>query len=257
MSYYERLAEGKGYFHFQRREVLYTHPHFHSAPEFLFVEKGEQLVTIGGETRLLKEGEACFSEGFCVHSYTQVQGTICHVILGERGYFEKQFSYRGKRPPRFFSFDDFSLLNGLRTLCEVRFEREENKIATFEGAMTILLSAISEKVPFEEKETDKQSALVCDILSYAESHLERDLSLSFLAKKFGYSHEHLSRLLHKQLAENWNVFIGRLRARKAHALLLQNPESSVLKIAYDCGFESPNTFYRAYKREYGSLPRRK
>lgn len=257
MSYYEQFADGKEYFHFQRREAEVS-AHFHSAIEFLFVEKGEQLVTLGGETRLLKSGEACFADSFCLHAYKYEKGNVCHVVVGDKSYFEKQFSRRASmRPPRFFRFDDFALLNDLRLRLEKPFHDENNKKATFEGAMCLLLAEIGERVPFVKAEKDLQGELVCDILSYAEREPESDLSLRALAKKYGYSHEHLSRVLHKYLAENWNSFVSRIRLKKAKTLLEERKDKSVLSIAYECGFESPNTFYRAYKREYGTLPRRK
>ena len=84
-----------------------------------------------------------------------------------------------------------------------------------------------------------------------------DLSLNALAEKFGYSREHLSRLLHGALQESWNGYIGRLRAKNTHALLTASPELSVLEAAFACGFESSNTFYRAYAKEYGHPPKRK
>lgn len=234
-----------------------TRAHFHSAIEFLFAERGEQRVTVGGESRILHEGEACFSEGFCVHSYARVQGSIGHVLLGEKRYFDKIFSaFEGKLPPRFFRFDDYKLLNSLRELCTKDYEAEEHRRVAFEGAMGILLASIAERVPLEKRKEDKHDSLVCEVLSYASEHLD-DLSLFALSKRFGYTREHLSRILHKYLSENWNVYVGRLRARRAHELLAEESDCSVLKIAFDCGFESPNTFYRAYKKEYGVSPRRK
>lgn len=256
--YYERPAEEKGYFHFQRREVSDTSAHFHSAPEFLFAEKGDQLVTIGGEKRILHEGEACFSEGFCIHSYSRVEGSIGHVLLGEKGYFDKIFAaFSGKLPPRFFRFDDYGLLNSLRELCNKDYAKEEHRRVAFEGAMGVLLAAVAETIPFEERKEDKHSSLVCEVLGYASEHLESDLSLAALSKRFGYTREHLCRILRKYLSENWNVYVGRLRARRANELLAERPDSSVLKIAFDCGFDSPNTFYRAYKKEFGDNPPRR
>ena len=45
-----------------------------------------------------------------------------------------------------------------------------------------------------------------------------------------------------------------LRARAAHTLIESNKNSSVLDIALSCGFESLNTFYRAYRRVFGKTP---
>ena len=97
---------------------------------------------------------------------------------------------------------------------------------------------------------------MCEILKYAQSHVEEELSLSVLSDRFGYSREHLSRILHKYLTETWNAYVNGLRVQKAEALLKADEEKNVLKIAYECGFDSQNTFYRAYKKEFGHLPRR-
>ena len=58
--------------------------------------------------------------------------------------------------------------------------------------------------------------------------------------------------------ESWYAELAArgLRVQKAEALLKADEEKNVLKIAYECGFDSQNTFYRAYKKEFGHLPRR-
>ena len=123
-------------------------------------------------------------------------------------------------------------------------------------AVKILFSEISESAPFIPRKADKQSALVCSVLQYAEERLCEDLSLAALARVFNYSQEHLSRVLHGYLSENWCAYVNRLRVRRAETLLKNDPSLSVLDAAFACGFDSPNTFYRAYKREFGKKPRR-
>jgi len=255
MSFFELTAEEKRYFHFQPRGSFDTEPHFHSAIEFLFVERGEQEVVIGGEKRILYAGDACFSDSFCVHSYDHKPNTAAYVFLGEKSYFDNFFlAQDGKVPPRFFQFHDFSLLKNLLQLCTKNYRSNATQQAVFEGSAHILLATIAEETEFVTREVDKQTSFIANVLQYAQEHLKGDLSLSALSRVFGYSQEHLSRLLHKYLAENWTTYVNRLRARHAHALLQEN--GSVLDIAFDCGFESLSTFYRAYHLEYGKNPRR-
>lgn len=256
MSYYESGAEGKRYFHFQHRSIKDTELHFHGAVEFLFAEKEPQEVTVNGEKRILQPGEACFSDSFIPHAYKQTSDSAAYILLGDKEYFKDVFAAFGdKRPPAFFPFGNFELLSVLYGLCAKKWQNDGGMYETFGGAVKILLSEIAENTPFIDKRADKQSALMSELLQYVEEHLQGDLSLRTVASVFGYSHEHLSRILHKYLPENWNVYVNRMRARYAHALLKRSPERSVLEILYESGFDSPNTFYRAYKKEFHEKPR--
>lgn len=256
MSYYEQLADSKKYHYFRRGKQVTTNAHFHSALEFLFIEKGEQEVIVGGEKRILREGDACFVNGFCVHAYPHVQDASTFVIVGDKRHFDSAFStFQNKRPPTFFRFENVKLLEFLYGLCKQNHPLEGGRYATFEGAMNILLSEIAQNVPFIHPEDDKQDALVCDILRYAETHLQEDLSLRAVAQKFGYSYEHLSRLLRKYLNEHWTAYVNRLRVTKTKALLDEDSKTTVLSAAFACGFDSANTFYRAYKKEFGVPPK--
>ena len=53
MSYYELPAEGRGYYLFEHRRLNDGAAHFHSALEFVFVERGKAEVNIDGESRTL------------------------------------------------------------------------------------------------------------------------------------------------------------------------------------------------------------
>lgn len=258
MSYYEQRADSKKYFYFRRGAQLHTNAHFHSALEFLFVEEGEQEVIVGGEKRTLHAGDACFVNGFCVHAYPRVKNASTIVIVSDKRHLDAAFSsFHGKKPPAFFRFENMELLKTLHQLCTQTYTQDEGRYATFEGAMGVLLGAISQSTPFIQSANDKQDALICDILGYAETHLQDDLSLCAVAKKFGYSYEHLSRLLHKYLYERWTSYVNRLRVAKAKQILEDDAKTSVLSAALSCGFESANTFYRAYKKEFGTSPKRR
>ena len=257
MSFYECEAEDLRRFYFARRGDFETAPHFHGAVEFHFVEDGEQEIIVDGERKIMRSGDACFCDGFAVHQLGPLKGTSAFCLLFSAEFFAPSFSFfNGKKPPTFFRFDKFELLHNLYTLCGQEREKDEARYATFGGAAQLLLGAIAETVPFVSCKTERKNSLICNVLQYAEKHVAEDLSLMAVAKEFGYSHEHLSRILHKYLPENWNAYVNRLRARRVEALLKNDPQLSVLSAAFACGFDSPNTFYRAYKKEFGTPPRR-
>ena len=257
MSYYELKAEQTDYFNFEKRSTAYmTRTHFHGAIELVFVKDGKQEVTVGGERVILHTGEACIVESFIPHSYEKPQGDV-YVLLGEKKYFDEIFNKFGKKhPPRFFRFENPTLLEYLYNLCLKRYKNPINRFTVFESTIKILLSEIAETTTLIDIKKDSQNDLIRQILQYANDHPLEDLSLHTLAKKFGYSHEYLSRLLHKQLSENWKSYVNRLRVRLAEQQLRKNNSDTILDIAFNCGFDSIHTFYRAYRKEFGKVPRR-
>ncbi len=256
MSFYKCEAEDLR-FYFARQGDFETAPHFHGAVEFHFVEDGEQEIIVDGKRKIMKSGDACFCDGFSIHQLSALKGKSAFCLLFSPEFFAPSFSFfNGKKPPTFFRFEQFDLLRDLYTLCEKERKNDEARYATLGGAVQLLLGAIAETVPFVVYKTERKNSLICNVLQYAERHVNKNLSLTAVAKEFGYSHEHLSRILHKYLPENWNTYVNRLRARHADALLKKDPQLSVLSAAFACGFDSPNTFYRAYKKEFGKSPRR-
>lgn len=257
MSFYETTAEQKNHFLFGLRGEVETPAHFHSAMEIHFVEKGSLDILLDGERRTLHTGDACFCDGFTVHAIPLPKEVKSYHLVGTKSAFDSAFSLFGdKTPPRFFHFENFPLLQSLTQICEENNQNEAGRYAMFTGTLRIILSEISQNTPFIPRTADRKNTLICDVLNYAEENPQEDLSLLALSKMFGYSREHLSRILHKYLLGGWNAHVNRLRVRRVEALLSQSPESNVLDIAYSCGFDSPATFYRAYNKEFGKPPRK-
>ena len=257
MEFYELPAEDKRYAYF-RHSIIATDTHFHSAIELLFVERGEIVVTLDDETRTLREGDACFADAFTLHTYHfDDPKTSAFVMVGNRTLFDRIFDTLGGVPPKFFRFDDFALLSTLHAFYEQHNENEGGRYAIFDATAQLILSHVSLFHPFVSRAENKRALFVCEVLRYAQENYKDDLSLAALARVFGYSREHLSRIIAKYLRENWNRYIDRIRVLKAHEALQAEPEKTVIEIALEHGFESSNTFYRAYKQEFGEVPRRK
>lgn len=257
MSFYELNAEQPKYFYVRKGCPPYAAPHFHGAIEFLFCWEGTQQITVGGETRMLQKGDACFINSFTPHSLSSSKSNLLVFLSDIQFFLPILHSFEEKLPPTFFRFEDFAFLEILYDLYERNKQNPLGKSEANEGVLKILMAEIAKNTPFEKQKQSKETHLVSNVLRFAAEHLSEDLSLKRLSKTFGYAHTHLSRILHHQLGEHWNRYVGRLRAKEAHALLNKHPDLSVLEIAFQCGFDSPNTFYRAYRLEYGASPRSK
>ena len=221
----------------------------------LFVQSGSVEVSIDGEKRTLGAGDACFIDGFSVHAYAEACGNN-YVMVAHKEYLSA-FLHKsnGKTLPTFFRFEEFEVLETLFLFCDKR-KNERGGDLIFAGALDILLGCISERTPLIKKEENKQASFVCEVLRYAENNATADLSVKAVSKLFAYSPDHFSRMMRKYLNESWNTYVNRIRLQCAMKLMNEDKNRSVLSAALESGFESACTFYRAYKKQFGTLPKR-
>lgn len=94
---------------------------------------------------------------------------------------------------------------------------------------------------------------IAPLLIGVQSHPERDVSLACLAAEQGYSPSHFHRLFAEALGETPKAHVERVRLERA-AYRLAVTDESVLDIALAIGFQSHETFSRAFKRRYATTP---
>ncbi len=80
-----------------------------------------------------------------------------------------------------------------------------------------------------------------------QSHLE-DVTLQDIADHFGFSLSYCSRLIKSTTGQSFNDWKRLLRIQKAERLLV-NTQKSVADISEILGYENPETFIRAFKKE--------
>ena len=87
-----------------------------------------------------------------------------------------------------------------------------------------------------------------------ENYADPQLSLASVADCFGISEVYLSRLFKQSFEQNFSKYVEELRMRKAKELM-ESGNYTVSTIAETVGYNSSQTFRRAYKRVYGCTPR--
>lgn len=105
-------------------------------------------------------------------------------------------------------------------------------------------------LPETSAEVPHRVAHVIDKL--AEGQLQ-ELSVEELARRCGCSRRHLSRIVQERFGCTVSALKGRLRLEKA-AVLLQDPESKVINVAMDCGFNHLGLFSSKFKERFGDTP---
>ncbi|QOD59372.1 AraC family transcriptional regulator [Polaribacter haliotis] len=92
------------------------------------------------------------------------------------------------------------------------------------------------------------------VLDFIDKNLDVDLSLEYLSKKAHYSPYHFHRVFLTVVNERLNEFINRKRIERIASILLVEPKIPLIDLAYKYGFNSDNSFSRAFKKYYGISP---
>ncbi len=91
------------------------------------------------------------------------------------------------------------------------------------------------------------------VLRYIQDHLDGELGPATLAAVANFSPSHFHRVFKGMLGESLKEHVRRLRLERA-ALQLEMSERSVTDIGLEAGFETPETFNRAFKKMFDAAP---
>ena len=94
---------------------------------------------------------------------------------------------------------------------------------------------------------------ILPLLVYIQAHLDGDLSLTALSQKARLSPSYLHRLFRSAVGETLKAYTARLRLEQA-AFRLVIQDGTLLDVALDCGYNSHETFTRAFRRRFGLSP---
>ena len=125
-----------------------------------------------------------------------------------------------------------------RTMREImHFQRFDRRIAE-----VVLLKFLMEQncSVFEKNKT------AYEVDEFIRINAHRPLSVTALAERFGYSPDHLSRLLSKEFGYDCKSAIIKKRLDFIESQLL-NTDFTIKEVAQICGFEDENAFVKFYK----------
>jgi AraC family transcriptional regulator len=90
-------------------------------------------------------------------------------------------------------------------------------------------------------------------LYHIETHLDDVLNVKTLARVAGYSPYHFCRAFKASVGESVISYATRLRIERA-TLKMMNNDRSIIQIALEAGFETPNGFNKAFKKIFCLTP---
>ncbi len=92
-----------------------------------------------------------------------------------------------------------------------------------------------------------------EITEFIRIHANRPITVGEVARRFGYSADHLSRLLKQEFGYDTKTAIVKKRLDHIESMLV-NTDHSIKEIAYACGFEDENKFVKFFRYHEGTTP---
>lgn len=91
------------------------------------------------------------------------------------------------------------------------------------------------------------------VLVYIQHHLDEPLSLEELARVACFSPYHFHRIFRGMVGESVAGHVRRLRLERA-AQKLKQSRQAIIDLAFDAGFQTAESFTRAFKEQFGIVP---
>lgn len=99
----------------------------------------------------------------------------------------------------------------------------------------------------------QDAQLVSSVHQYCLEHLTEELDVTQIAKEFGYSRAHFSRIFKEISGSSPAHYFLELRMRTA-LRILQMEKCSVKELGYRCGFSDESYFCKVFKQYFGMPP---
>lgn len=247
-EYYESEADCPGYIYFKYSVNNRTPAHFHDSVELIFVEEGEFTAIGGGKEETLGQGDVFFADAYTPHLYRTKNGSRSFVlVLAARYLRDFRELYKGTLPMFMKAGNDKNaeLFDFLRRA----YGRWQDYSPLMRaGFADFVLGYLAARYPPKERADSRERRFIADALSYINDHFAEPLTAEGVARQLGYSPNYFSAQFNRCVRENFRDYLGGVRLQKTQELLHREPGTGVGAAARLCGFDSPNTYYRAKKR---------
>ena len=248
MQYQNQNFNGEYDFRVRFHKDWKINEHLHEYSEFLYCKKGTCTVIINKQEIQLSEKQLAWISPNYVHQYDCSSAeAICAVFSND--YIPLFFGELKKRTLRASPID----MSDLSDIFEKLPELSNDSPLTVCGYLNLIGAKVIERSTFDNIRY-MDGILYQKVVSYLSEHYVENITLSQIAKKFGYNEKYLSHTLHNLTGIHFRQLLIFYRIDHAKKLLKNRKDISITAIAAESGFYSINTFNRAFKEMTGKSP---
>lgn len=222
--------------------------HFHPNLEIVYIIRGDVKVTFGKEESVLHAGDLFLSVPNLVHSYCSLEESsqteryliICNIKIEDTTLGFPQIPIvRSKDIHK-------DILYALESLVMLYNSNDQPKQILAETFLKLLLLRTLPYMDREQIAGKYNDIEAMQITNYMQEHFQESLNLSQLEKDLKMSRYHISRVFSNIIGMSFSDYLHTLRIHYAKRLLLET-DWSIMEIALESGFETQQTFNRAFQ----------
>lgn len=222
--------------------------HLHEYTELLYCMSGECEVYVNGDTFSLRGKEFIWLPSNYIHMYKSHDAELmCAVFSND--YVPLFNKMTGEKKLKISPIS----ANGIEEIFKKLTDVKANDFLTLSGYLTLICARVFENAVLEDSRTVDE-ILYQKVIFYIQKHYTEDITLSGIAKRFGYNEKYLSHTLHELTGTHFRKLLTLYRINKAKELLSSGGNDNISSIALSCGFSALNTFHRAFKEATGVTP---
>ena len=235
--------------------------HFHKKTEITYMEKGSCISTVNLEKYFAQTDDILFISAYYPHSYETTSDAQRFVLCPNDSIINDFSSLNGKKIFKCLldnkSFNKEKVLPIMQVLCEVHKDNhlpQNVKWLESKGYLNILYGRLLECYHDCLIEKNNQIETLANILTFIDEHSSEKLTLDSLAAQFGYNKYHFSKLFNSSVGQNLNNYINGVRINDFVKKYNAKRNLNIMSLAFEVGFDSMPSFYRAFKAFYGCTP---
>lgn len=226
--------------------------HFHSGMEICIVETGKVEAFVNNSKSILKAGDIAISMPYDSHCYvSNEQSKYCVLVLPAEMSNKVTAILKSRNLSLPFIIDSENREKILELLAQIK--KEKNNELTCFGFAYLILGWITNGTSAATPSGELNSELLSKLLLYIHDNYDKSLTLNSIATAFGYHPAYISAYFKSRLDMCISRYINIIRLKNA-VLLMRQKKYTMTQIAFDCGFHSTRTFYRAFHKELGCSP---
>lgn len=238
-------------------------PHCHDFYELFLVIEGSLLLEINNTELLLKDGSLVLIRPKDVHSKQFIKsGSQINVAFPQKTV-QELFNYLGDGFPKEQllypdAIPQVILSNTEKNIVKSNLEKlnliphSDKKIVKTQ--LRIILLELFTKYLIREKTPDRHlPSWLEDTLNEMEKKENFQEGISALIRLSQKSHEHLCRILKKNMNISPTQLVNDLRLNYSANLLIHS-DMEIIDVCFDSGFENLSYFYHIFKKKYNYTP---